>query len=291
MTKSLQKVQELGRYLLGYLQETWEFVLASKSCLADQGEPTDELMKLTLLSDALHAPQGLRGGRRSLEPKKKCSEQYGGCAHRSCGRSDDGRVASGHLEHLGAQCPDRGGQDEIRGDNLFGIQLLLAPGGPWRTAPGSHHLRLRSFVLRERLASREWHVEHVPGAELAADLLTKPVVLLASQQSCRRTLGLVKFGTPGEESRLCRLAEAAIALGGLVLQNGANHLVKIAGAVSLPALTAWMYCHEGLASIAKVGTKKNGESRPAQKHTKRSRKMNRTQLAPVTTQSNGGPLE
>ena len=76
------------------------------------------------------------------------------------------------------------GQFEIRGDN--GIQLLLAPDGPCRT----HHLRLRSFVLRERLASREWHVEHVPGAELAADLLTKPVVLLTSRESFRRTLGL-----------------------------------------------------------------------------------------------------
>ena len=43
------------------------------------------------------------------------------------------------------------GQFEIRGDNLSGIQLLLAPDGPWRT----RHLRLRSFVLRERLAARE----------------------------------------------------------------------------------------------------------------------------------------
>ena len=47
------------------------------------------------------------------------------------------------------------GQFKIRGDNLSGIQLLLAPGGPWRTAPGSHHLRLRSFVLRERFAPRD----------------------------------------------------------------------------------------------------------------------------------------
>ena len=75
---------------------------------------------------------------------------------------------------------------------------------------------------------------------------------------------------PGETSRLCRLAEVVVALGGLVLQNGANHLVKTAGAVSLSALTAWMCCHEGLASMAKVG-KGNSESRPAQEHHKRPR--------------------
>jgi hypothetical protein len=151
------------------------------------------------------------------------------------------------------------GQFEIRGDNLSGIQLLLAPDGPWRT----RHLRLRSFVLRERLASREWHVEHVPGAELAADLLTKPVVLPTSWESFRRTLGLIKFSMPDETSRLCRLAEAVVALGGLVLQNGASQLVKTAGAVSLSALTAWMCCHEGLASMVSM-KKENSETRPAQ---------------------------
>ena len=140
------------------------------------------------------------------------------------------------------------------------------PDGPWRT----RHLRLRSFVLRERLASREWHVEHVPGAELAADLLTKPVVLPTSWESFRRTLGLIKFSMPDETSRLCRLAEAVVALGGLVLQNGANQLVKTAGAVSLSALTAWMCCHEGLASMVNM-KKENSETRPAQEHHKRPR--------------------
>ena len=61
---------------------------------------------------------------------------------------------------------------------------------------------------------------------------------------------------PGETSRLCRLAEVVVALGGLVLQNGANHLVKTAGAVSLSALTAWMCCHEGLASMVNSETVK-----------------------------------
>ena len=279
VTKCPKKVQELGRYLLGYLQETWEFVLVYKSCLTDQGEPNDELMKLTLLSDASHAPQGLRGCQGILALWGGALVQWESKRQPFAALSSTEAELIGYVDALtmgeslqvilnilenNAMIDD--GQFEIRGDNLSGIQLLLAPDGPWRT----RHLRLRSFVLRERLASREWHVEHVPGAELAADLLTKPVVLMTSWESFRRTLGLIKFSMPDETSRLCRLAEAVVALGGLVLQNGASQLVKTAGAVSLSALTAWMCCHEGLASLAKPGEEKN-KSRPAQEQKKRPR--------------------
>ena len=87
VTKCPKKVQELGRYLLGYLQEIREFVLVYKSCLTDQGEPTDELMKLTILSDASHAPQDFVAAKAFWhcgvvvgEQKTTfcCSEQYGG---------------------------------------------------------------------------------------------------------------------------------------------------------------------------------------------------------------------
>ena len=61
VTKCPKRVLEVGKHLLGYVQETWNYVLTYKSCLTDQGEPTGELMKVTLLSDASHAPQGLRG--------------------------------------------------------------------------------------------------------------------------------------------------------------------------------------------------------------------------------------
>ena len=117
--------------------------------------------------------------------------------------------------------------------------------------------------MRERLAAREWRVQHTAGSELAADLLTKPVVLITSWEVFRRTVGLVRFVQPTESSRLCRLTEAVVALGGLMLQHGASSLVKTAGAVSLSALTAWMCCMEGLASMAKPVEEKK-ESRPAQ---------------------------
>ena len=158
VTKCPKKVQELGRYLLGYLQETWEFVLTYKSCLTDQGEPTDELMKLTLLSDASHAPQGLRGCQGILalwggalvqwESKRQPFAALSSTEAELIGYVDaltmgeSLQVILNILEH-NAMIDD--GQFEIRGDNLSGIQLLLAPDGPWRT----RHLRLRSFVLRE----------------------------------------------------------------------------------------------------------------------------------------------
>ena len=56
----------------------------------------------------------------------------------------------------------------LRGDNLSGLQLPRVSSGPWRT----RHLRLRSHVLRERLQMKLWHAEHIPGADLCADLLT-----------------------------------------------------------------------------------------------------------------------
>ena len=55
-----------------------------------------------------------------------------------------------------------------------------------------------------------------------------------------------------------------------MLQHGASSLVKTAGAVSLSALTAWMCCMEGLASMAKPVEEKK-EPRPAQKQEKRPR--------------------
>ena len=137
VTKCPKKVQELGRYLLGYLQETWEFVLVYKSCLTDQGEPTDELMKLTLLSDASHAPQGLRGCQGILalwggalvpwESKRQPFAALSSTEAELIGYVDaltmgeSLQVILNILEH-NAMIDD--GQFEIRGDNLSGIQLL-----------------------------------------------------------------------------------------------------------------------------------------------------------------------
>ena len=279
VTRCPRRVKELGRHVLGYLQETVDMVLSYGSCLDDQGQPNADLRKVTLLSDASHAPQGLRGCQGILalwgnalvqwESRRQPFAALSSTEAELIGYVDaltmgeSLQVILNVLEHNDLV---ESGQFEIRGDNLSGIQLLLAPDGPWRT----RHLRLRSFVLRERLAAREWRVQHTPGSELAADLLTKPVVLMTSWEVFRRTVGLVRFVQPTESSRLCRLTEAVVALGGLMLQHGASSLVKTAGAVSLSALTAWMCCMEGLASMAKPVEEKK-EPRPAQNQEKRPR--------------------
>ena len=54
VTRCPRRVKELGRHVLGYLQETVDMVLSYGSCLDDQGQPNGDLRKVTLLSDASH---------------------------------------------------------------------------------------------------------------------------------------------------------------------------------------------------------------------------------------------
>ena len=117
-------------------------------------------------------------------------------------------------------------------------------------------------------------MEHVPGAELAADLLTKPVSVLASWESFRSMVGLSTFVQPSASAQLCRLVEATVAVGALMLQKGTSSVVKTAGAVTLAALTALMCCHEGLATMAK-GMDEKTNPRPVQEQEKRSNENER----------------
>ena len=64
------------------------------------------------------------------------------------------------------------GQQVLCGDSQTGLKILVAPDGPWRT----RQIRLRAFVVKERIQQSCWKTQHVPGAELASDLLTKPIV-------------------------------------------------------------------------------------------------------------------
>ncbi|OLP84376.1 Retrovirus-related Pol polyprotein from transposon TNT 1-94 [Symbiodinium microadriaticum] len=54
-------------------------------------------------------------------------------------------------------------------DNSACIQLLVVPGGAWRT----RHLRLRARHFREALADEAIAVQHMPGNEMTSDVLTK----------------------------------------------------------------------------------------------------------------------
>ena len=55
-------------------------------------------------------------------------------------------------------------------DSQSAISILGAEGGSWRT----RHLRLQSSHARRRVFGGEWLLRHVAGADVVADLGTKP---------------------------------------------------------------------------------------------------------------------
>ena len=54
-------------------------------------------------------------------------------------------------------------------DNSACIQLLIIPGGAWRT----RHLRLRARHFHEAISDEALMIQHLPGVEMLADCLTK----------------------------------------------------------------------------------------------------------------------
>ncbi|CAE7290043.1 RE1 [Symbiodinium sp. CCMP2592] len=54
-------------------------------------------------------------------------------------------------------------------DNLASISIASFESGNWRT----RHLRVRSQALRERLQSGKWHLSHLKGEHMLADIATK----------------------------------------------------------------------------------------------------------------------
>ena len=71
---------------------------------------------------------------------------------------------------------------ELLCDNKSAVAICQAPFGSWR----SRHLHLRANVIKERL-SQGWTLRHQPGAEMLADIGTKP---LASGRFLELMLGL-----------------------------------------------------------------------------------------------------
>ena len=162
-------VKQVAMHTLGYLQETADYALSYGPC------SPDELMKVLAYSDASHAPQGGRGCQGILVQWGGATVQWEAKAQPFAALSSTESELIGYVDALtmgesfgavvNALENNRlalEGQYCLRGDNLSGLQLLSSPDGPWRT----RHLRLRSFVLRERIANRDWEVEHIPGAEL-----------------------------------------------------------------------------------------------------------------------------
>lgn len=67
-------------------------------------------------------------------------------------------------------------QKVLYGDSTAAVGVASKPDGPWRT----RHLRLRCNGLREKVQQGGmWAIRHIPGAELVADYLTKPITVRA----------------------------------------------------------------------------------------------------------------
>ena len=194
MSQRLSKVPSLvvkkGMETLEYLAGTRDLGLVYGPCSADRGVHGDlpfarDMKHIELFADASFAPQGERSQQGILA-------YYGGCliqwessrqpfATLSTAESElvgycEALVMGQSLESLldtledGAWSAQKGSR-VIYGDNQSAQSIIVNPDGPWRT----RHLRLRSYVLREQVASKAWLVRHIEGTKLVADFLTKGV--------------------------------------------------------------------------------------------------------------------
>ena len=255
VAKAPKAVCQVSDHVIGYLQGTLDYALAYGKC-PSEGEGS--LLEITALSDASHAPGGGRGCQGILVTWGDAAVQWEAKAQPFAALSSTEAELIGYVdamtmgESLGAiiaaiegeRMPE-GGVYKLKGDNLSGLQLLVAPDGPWRT----RHLRLRSYVLRERIASGDWLAEHVPGAKLSVDLLTKPIVVTSSWVEFRRSIGLIEIPEEIQPSakveKLSGCLEGLVTLSRVFASSGVSSVARMASAVGLSTLVACLH-HESL---------------------------------------------
>ena len=272
VTKCPRRVLKLAEHTVGYLHATTDLALVyspPKEKVDDFGR-RDSLSRLEVASDASFAPGGGRGhqgllafwagGLVSWESKAQPfatlstteSELLGYVDALSMGESVGAIVNVLELNAL-----ERDGSYILKGDNLSGLQLLQAPSGPWRT----RHLRLRSHVLRERIANKLWSIEHVPGSELCADLLTKSIVLGRPWNDFFRVTGLQRSesGELGRSVGLTKLRMSALAavgaLGIALAVPTLSTAAKVASTVAIAALSVAVarMCEKEKSQESKIG--------------------------------------
>ena len=262
VTRCPKKVLELGEHVLGYVQQTWDQALSYGPCSEDWGEPGGDgcddlgrgtsLRDLQVFSDASHAPGGGRGHQGLIVTWAGAPVQWESRQQPFGTLSSTESELVGYVEGLTigesvgsviqSLCPMMDLRYGLIGDNLSGLQLLAAPDGPWRT----RHLRLRSFVLKERLRNRDWDATHSPGSELMADFLTKSIVVSNRWDQFRKVLGFVKTEDHVEAKKINALAAAASALCQVASLKKLDEMVRVAATLGLSAITAVMECGMGL---------------------------------------------
>ena len=244
VAKAPKMVQEVAKHTLGYLQETAEYALSYGPC------SPSELMEVVAFSDASHAPQGGRGCQGIILQWGGATVQWEAKAQPFAALSSTEAELIGYVDALtmgesfgaivNALESNRlalEGRYRLRGDNLSGLQLLSSPDGPWRT----RRLRLKSFVLRERIANKDWEVEHIPGAELCVDLLTKPIVTLNLWGDFYKVVGLVPCENLDRVKRMTDCLAGVLALSRVVTSGRIGSLARSACALGISSLTACLH--------------------------------------------------
>ena len=251
VAKAPQAVCLVADHVIGYLQGTLDYALVYGKCdLEGEGS----LAEIVAFSDASHAPGGGRGCQGILVTWGGAAVQWEAKAQPFAALSSTEAELIGYVdamtmgESLGAVVAAIEGEQslvkgcyKLKGDNLSGLQLLVAPDGPWRT----RHLRLRSYVLRERISTGDWLAEHVPGAQLSVDLLTKPIVVAASWMDFRRSIGLLECQDDTKDSarieKLSGCLEGLVSLTRVIASKGVSRVARVASAVGLSTLVACIH--------------------------------------------------
>ena len=266
VTKAPRRVCQYGEHMLGYLKTTVSMALHYGSCEPGQRGESElafprSMLRLEVHSDASFGPAGGRGHQGLIA-------MYGGCpiqweskqqAFGTLSTSESellgytdamvlGESVTSVLDILEGNKLSEEGDKVLYGDNQSGLRLLESPDGPWRT----RHLRLRSFVLRERMKWGFWRGRHVPGAELASDLLTKAVTANATWKKFYGFMNMFLVeNEPAAASGIspkvaCVVVGTIAALGAVASQPNVTKMAKTASVVGLAALTAWLARKMGL---------------------------------------------
>ena len=250
VTKCPKRVLRLAHHVVGYLMTTLDYALSYKPCSEelDSYGRRSSMSRLEVLADSSFAPTGGKGHQGivrlwggSLVAWESKTQPFATLSTTECellGYVDGlnlGESVGAIVNVLEQNALAQEGSYVLRGDNLSGSQLLHAPSG------------LRSHVLRERLQMKLWHAEHIPGADLCADLLTKAITTPRTWEAFAATVGLAPVITDASPedpapSRMKKLAlGAAVALGLLAMAPGLGTAVRAASVCGLAALTAFVH--------------------------------------------------
>ena len=260
VTRCPRRVHSLGRHTLGYLSATADMSLAYNRCEGGFGSGGSlafqrNMLTLEVFSDAAMGAQCQRGHQGLVavyggSPVQWDSRQQPFCVLSTtesellgyCDGLVLGESISSIVEILENNQLCEKGERVLYGDSMSGLKLLEAPDGPWRT----RHLRLRSYVLRERLQWGLWKARHLPGSELASDLLTKPVTSPSAWQKFYDFMGMVvnagqkleDDGVEPKSSTRSGLASTIAAVSGLVGLAAWEPTCETAKVARLMAITA-----------------------------------------------------